>query len=109
MAVEIPVPSVSFSEVSVTLSGIEYQLVFKLNSRDNRLYFDLYRDEVLVKGGIKIMENQSMLSRYLLDDFDHGDLQCIRKDTTDQPVTLDNIGIDKPYGLFYSTNEELGL
>lgn len=107
MAIEIPVPLEAYSEVNITLSGLSYNLVFKLNSRDSRLYFDLYSEDVLIKAGIKIMESQSLLGRYILEGFSHGDIFCIRKENIDENATLSNTGINKPYGLFYLTAEEL--
>lgn len=108
MAIEIPVPSESYAEINITLSGISYDLIFRSNSREGgRLYFDLYSEGVLIKSGIKIMESQSLLSRYVLDGFSHGDIFCLKKDNTTDDVVLSNIGISKPYGLFYLTLEEL--
>lgn len=109
MAIEIQVPNEAFSQINITLSGFNYSLIFKYNSEDDRLYFDLYLEQELIKSGIKIMENQSLLSRYLLDGFDHGDIQCVKKEETVDQVTLGNVGINLPYGLFYATNEELGI
>lgn len=107
MAVEIPVPDSSYSEVNISLSGSTYNIIYKLNSRDNRLYFDIYLEDSLIKSGIKVMEDQSLLGRYLLDDFLHGDIFCLSKENTNDDVSLDNIGFNKPYGLFYLTNSEL--
>jgi len=76
MAIEIPVPDESFAEINVPLSGISYDFVFRENSREQeevsgelrgRLYLDIYLDDSPVKVGIKIMEQQGLLSQYLLD------------------------------------------
>ena len=53
------------------------------------------------------MENQSLLARYNLDEFSHGDLYCIRVQNDNNNVTLDNLGINKAYELVYLDNEEL--
>ena len=116
MAVEIPVPALSSSEINVTLGGISYNIIFRENGREvddngnGRLYFDVYTEDVLVKGGVKIMENQSLLYRYLLDGFPSGDILCLsRSGDSDGVSTLSNTGLGKAYGLFYLTNEELGV
>lgn len=116
MAVEIPVPQDSYPRIDVTLSGISYSMVFKENSREltntdikssGRLYFDIYKENTLIKAGVKIMEEQSLLSRYLLDDFSHGDIFCFRNGNDKSPVGKHNIGIGKSYGLYYVTKEEV--
>lgn len=112
MAIEIPVPDLSVSEINITLSGISYDFVFRENSRENsresgRLYLDIYINDSLLKGGIKIMENQPLIARYVLDDFLHGELFCLRKTNTLNEVVRSNIGLSKDYGLYYLTNEEL--
>lgn len=115
MAVEIPIPKDSYSEINITLSGFSYTLVFKENIRESfstdtgsgRLYFDLYLEDDLIKSGIKIMENQSLLARYVLDDFLHGDIFCFRVGNDASPVVRNNVGIGKNYTLIYLTNTEI--
>tara|TARA_R110000851_G_scaffold213_2_gene730 strand:- start:861 stop:1214 length:354 start_codon:yes stop_codon:yes gene_type:complete len=116
MAVEIPVPSIPYSEVNVTLAGVSYDIVFRESTREQdesgsgRLYFDIYTEDSLVKAGVKVMENQSLLARYLLDGFLTGDILCLSKVENNTTIaTLANVGLNKSYGLFYLTNEELGL
>jgi len=110
MSIEIPVPTLSFSEINVTLGGISYNIIFRGNERDERLYFDIYTEDTLVKAGVKVMENQSLLYRYLLDDFPNGDILCLSRSGNSEGIaTLSNIGLGKAYGLFYLTNEELGV
>jgi len=110
MAVEIPIPEATLSEINVTLGGISYDIIFRENSRDDRLYFDIYTEDILVKGGVKVMENQSLLYRYLLDGFPSGDILCLSRSGDSEGIaTLSNTGLGKAYGLFYLTNEELGV
>jgi len=116
MAIEIPVPSISYSEVNVTLAGISYDIVFRESSREQdengsgRLYFDIYTEDTLIKAGVKVMESQSLLARYLLEGFLTGDILCLSRVAGSTNVaTLANVGLNKEYGLFYLTNEELGL
>jgi hypothetical protein len=53
------------------------------------------------------MENQSLLKRYDLEDFGHGDIYCIRFKEDGKEVSLDNLGIGKAYELVYVANDEL--
>jgi hypothetical protein len=104
MAIEIPVPDESFAEINVPLSGIQEEVSGELRGR---LYLDIYLDDSPVKVGIKIMEQQGLLSQYLLDDFSHGDIYCLRKRESENKALRGTIGFTKEYGLFYLTNEEL--
>ena len=104
---EIPVPEESFAEFQLLLAGIEYRFVYKFNTRDDRWYIDIFIDEDPVILGVKVMENQSLLDRYHLPDFDHGDLRCLRLGSSLAPVGRDNLGIGKNYDLVYFSNEEL--
>jgi hypothetical protein len=107
MPQSIPVPSQSLAKYRVPLNGLSYIFVFRFNGRDERWYFDLYSDEEeLLKGGVKVMENQSLLKRYLIDNF-NGDIICEKVSQGDSFVGRDNLGIDKDYELVYYTQEEL--
>ena len=107
MALRIPVPDTSFAENTFSLGGINYRFVFRFNDRDERWRIDIYINDDPVKLGIKVMENQLFLSRYRLEDFDHGDIGCFRVLETTEPVGRNNLGIDKAYELIYLTNEEI--
>jgi hypothetical protein len=107
MAVEIPVPEAAYPEVEITLAGITYTLLFKESLLEKgRLFFDLFIGEVLVKPSVKVMEDQGLLSRYVLDDFSHGEIFCFRVGTSLDKAVKDNTGIGKNYGLFYVSNQE---
>jgi hypothetical protein len=103
----IPVPDSASSKQDVALGGINYTFTFTFNSRDSRWRFDLDINEEVVISGIKVMENQDFLKRYALEDFDHGEIFCIRIKEDGKDVGRDNLGVDKSYELIYVTNEEL--
>ena len=109
MSLIIDTPDASNSTQFVTLGGLRYEFVYKFNDRDSRWRLSIALDGIDVKTGIKIMEDQSLLSRYVLPSFDHGDILCIRLENDDNPVGRNNLGLNKSYSLVYFTNEELGI
>jgi hypothetical protein len=107
MPQSIPVPEQSTAKYRVVLNGLSYIFVFRFNTRDKRWYFDLYSDEeILLKGGTKVMENQSLLLRYNIEGF-FGDIICEKSNKVEDTVGRSNLGIDKDYELIYYTQEEL--
>ena len=107
MSQSIQIPKQSNAKHRVALGSESYVLVFRFNSRDKGWYFDLYSNSnVLIKGGIKVMPNQSLLKRYILESFS-GDIVCIRINDTEENVGRNNLGIGKDYELVYFSPEEL--
>lgn len=103
----IKVPDSSYAIHRVPLGANSYVIVFRFNSRDSRWYFDLYSDSnTLIKAGIKVMENQSLLQRYLLEDFS-GDIVCDKVGNTAEKVGRNNLGVGKDYELIYFSQEEI--
>lgn len=107
MALSLPVPNSSWSSQNITLGGLDYTFEFSFNSRDDRWRFDIYLEDEPVILGIKIMENQFFLRNYILPDFDHGDIVCVRSKDDGSPVGRDNLGQGKPYELIYFGTNEL--
>ncbi len=108
MASKIPVPEVSWSEVNVSLGGQEYKITYTFNERDERWRFDL--EDIIL--GVKVMENQELTGRYLLEGLGQGDIYCIRYKRDGLDVGFSNLGIDDPYELVFLSNseiEELGV
>ena len=104
------IPEVAFAAQEVSLGGLTYTFIYSFNDQDDRWRFDIYLDEVLVIGGIKVMENASLFRfRYTLPDFVNGDIQCLRLLDDGKQVGRNNLGIGKAYELIYFSNEELGL
>lgn len=104
---KLPVPEQSWSSQNISLGGLDYQFIYSYNTRDERWRFDIYLDEEPVILGIKIMENQRFLDNYILPDFDHGDIFCLRVKDDGLPVGRDNLGQGKSYSLVYFSNQEL--
>jgi hypothetical protein len=103
----VPVPEISWSDIKLQLGGLEYTFTWSFNGRDLRWRFDLYLGEEPVITGVKIVESQSLLERYQLPEFDHGDLYCVRVGASFDDVGRDNLGFGKNYQIVYLTNEEL--
>lgn len=106
---EINVPSTAWSTNSVSLGDILYRIDFRFNSTDERWRMDIYIEDDPVILGVKIMESQDLVAKYRLAEFNHGDIFCIRRENDNLPVGRDNLGFNRPYGLFYFSNSELGL
>lgn len=107
MPVKIDCPETAYAGQEISFGGKTYEFTYSLNERDNRVRLDIIHDGEYIISGIKIMENQSLLKRYDLVDFSHGDIYCIRFKEDGKGVTLDNLGINKAYELIYLTNEEI--
>lgn len=103
----INVPNSPWSENRMSFGGQFYNVIFRYNSRDERWRMDIYKEDVPVILGVKIMENQSLLKKHSLKDFSHGDIGCLRIEDDGKPVTRDNLGVGLPYELVYFTNEEM--
>lgn len=107
MPFTLEIPTTANEELETSLAGIAYKFIYTFNTRDSRWRLSIYKDGSPVILGLKIVENVSLLSQYLLDDFDHGDIFCIRSKDDGNPVGFDNLGIGKAYELVYLSNEEL--
>jgi len=107
MALSIPTPDYPSTKQNVTLAGRDYELTIRFNERDSRWRLSISLNGVVVISGIKLVENRRLLSRYILPDFNHGDLFCMRRKSTKDPVGRKNLGIGKEYELIYFSNEEL--
>lgn len=109
MPLLIPTPENSYSQITVTLGGQSYSIIYTFNEVDERWRISLYtgQEEPIIEG-LKVLENQFLLWRYNLEQFDHGDIACVQlAPNTTNPVSRDNLGIGKEYSLVYFTNEEL--
>lgn len=103
----LPVPAQSWSTQDLTLGGLDYQFVYSFNERDERWRLSIYFEEEPVLLGLKLMENEFLLSNYITPTFNHGDIGVLRVKNDGKPVGRDNLGQDKSYELTYLTNQEL--
>ncbi len=92
--------------VDVTIDGQAYTLGYTWNERDQGWRFSIALEGTVLATGIKMVANESLLSRLLLEDLE-GDIQCLKFTSEDTPITFDNLGPDKAYRLVYLTEAEL--
>lgn len=107
MAVVISTPETAWTSQEIALGGIIYDFTYTYNKRDQRWRLTISLDDTIIIAGVKIIENQSLFSRYILPNFNHGDIYCIRFKEDGKDVGLNNLGVDKAYSLVYFSNEEL--
>ena len=91
------------------MDGINYTFKYKYNERADRLYISIYLNSRPIIEGVKIIENQMLLSQYLVDNLIAGDLVCTRMLGDESTrATLGTIGIGNTYELQYFSRQELG-
>jgi hypothetical protein len=103
----LPVLESSWTSQNISLGGLDYEFIFSYNTRDSRWRFDIYLEGEPVVLGIKVVENQMFLRKYILPLFNHGDIACLRLKNDGLPVGRNNLGQGRSYELIYFTNEEL--
>lgn len=95
-------------KVSVTLSGVRYQLYISWNTRMESWYMTILdvNDEVLL-GGLRLVPNVNFFEKYRasVPELPPGDLgiYCAGKMASDE-ITRENLGTD--FNLFYVIEEE---
>lgn len=106
LALQIPTTK-AWNKTSITLGGVDYEFTLRFNGRDSRWRMDIEKDGLMLVAGLKLVENNFLLTPYRLDEFNHGDIICARlkKDLT--PVGRNNLGPNKSYQLIYYTYNEL--
>ena len=107
MAVRIDVPVQPWSTQNVSLGGQDYEFEFKYNGREDRWRFSIRQEDTTIVSGIKVVENQIFLINYVLPLFSHGDIMCRRILKDNKQVGRNNLGLGKPYELYYYSYLEL--
>lgn len=93
--------------IPTSLGGVLYDFHYKYNDTSSAWYLDLYLNNSLLIGGVKLVEDTSLLYKYNLAEFNHGQLTVVKFKKTDEPCGRHNLGIGKDYSLVYISNEEL--
>lgn len=108
MALKINTSNYPYTEQRVTLGRNVVTLVFKYNIVDESWYMDIFTSEgqTPIKTGIKIMPNQNLTGRYILDNLKGGNIWCLRQKRDFTPVTRDNFGGDRTYQLYWLSSDE---
>ena len=108
MAIKIRIPDSAYSEQQVNLADTVLTFTLKFNSRNSAWYLDI-KDAANtsdVKTGIKVMPNQNLTGRYLIDELQNGNIWCLRQQSTFDDIDRENLGINEAYGLWYLTSSE---
>lgn len=105
----ISVPDSANTETPVSLGGESYSFKFSFNSTNDKYYLDIIYQGVTIISGLKLIPNVYLLKKYALSNFSHGDLIVVNMNNTPDDVGRDNLGIGKPYELFYISNEEFDI
>lgn len=103
----IPIPDSAYSEVEVSLGGSAYNFVFNYNSMDTTYRLDIFSGGESVIYGVLLIEGSSLLGKYTLPLFDHGELFVAKLEATDRKPSRDNIGLGKAYELLYISDDEM--
>ena len=107
MATEIPtLENKAFFSQNISLLGTSYVVSLAYNSTDQKWRFSLSTGDAFIVKGQPLVANSSPTAKYQFENLRGGNFWCIRKRFTDRPVTIDNLGFDKDYGLFFLTTEE---
>lgn len=100
--IKINIPDSSWSESRMSLDGRLYTIEFRHNSRDDRWRLDIYYQGEPVIRGLKLMENQEVTDRYILDNWNPNTyLIAVRMKNTLNLINRDNLGINKTYELYF--------
>lgn len=106
--IRIPVPTVSYATVQISLSGESYALTFRFNERMKRWKLDISEaDGTPVWNGITLIEGTIPVAHLILDNFPEGVLGVFQVEADGKPAGRDNLGIGDSYELVYADVAEL--
>lgn len=98
----------SYSEQRVTLGSSVYTLKLKYNVRNKGWYLGILdssgTEELLT--GLKLVPNQCLTSRYIIDGFEGG-LYCLRVKNDFTSLDRYNLGRSKVYRLAWLSDDEV--
>lgn len=100
-------PESADTNIPVSLGGVLYDFHYKYNGTSECWYVDLYLNNQLLVGSLKLVEGTLPLMKYNLAEFNHGQLIVVKFKKTEEPCGRHNLGIGKDYSLVYISNEEL--
>ena len=104
--IQLEIPDIENSVQDLVLSSQRCTLEFNFNGTDKRWRLKLSVEGEVILSGLTIMESGTLVSQYNSSTF-LGDIDCIRTGGTKELVGRDNLGIGKPYGLYYFSPLEL--
>lgn len=105
----IPTPEEAYSSVKVALNGVSYTFEYNFNFYSNMWFLDIYLNDSPVILNQALL-NQTIISyRQHMKNLDHGYLTigCRENYIKQDVVGFRELGIGKPFTLFYVSNEEV--
>jgi hypothetical protein len=104
--IQIPVTINGNSQFDISIDGEVYTFHFKYNTRNERLYLTILKDEVPVIEGLRLIEFGLPILNYTLPNFASGQLFIAQFERGSRFATLGNTGIDEEFSLVYFSEEE---
>lgn len=101
-------PNSPNSRQTVTLGDNLVNLYFKFNIRNQSWYITIKdsSNENTILSGVKVMPNQNLTGRYILEELSGGNLWCIRNSNNFSDVGRSNLGEDKTYSVYWISSDE---
>lgn len=105
MFYEIPIPTSAFSTLSISLDNQTFRLNFRWNTREQSWSMDLCKsDGVVIAGGLKIVANVDLTSRFQAVGAPPGAIISIGESTKAERPGRDELG--KRVKLYYMDEVE---
>jgi len=105
--IKIPSPTSSYAEHKVSLAGVTYSFVYKWNATAAVWMLDIYLNNAPVILGQALLHLSVLFYGKPITNFDHGILVVLSNTDTKEKLGRNNLGINKPYTLYYFSNKEL--
>ena len=95
--------TLGISQQVVNLEGIDYQVRFAWNGRDNNWYMDIsLSDDTSLAMGVKMIINYDLIGHYVEENMPPGSFMLFSEDSS--PITRDNI--NDVCKLLYTTSDD---
>lgn len=104
----IPTPEYSNNDISVSINGVSYRLLVQWMERQEAWYLSISNtDGSPVISNIRMDYGINLLEQYNITIFEGARLFLTRSASRNEPLTFNNLGLDRFYTLAYATDQEL--
>lgn len=102
-------PENSYSEQRLVIGNSSVTLVIKYNVRNESWYLSILDSSGTLEylSGVKIVPNQNLTGRYILDGNIGGDIWCLRVKNDYSPIDYNNLGRNKTYRLAWISDGDM--
>ena len=104
---QLPVTVSGNSDVDITIGGVVYNLYYKYNSRNKRLFVTISVNDVVIVSEIRLFENSKPVELYRYLNLPEGEMLVSQLSYSTDFATIGNIGIDNDFSLMFITDQEL--